>query len=339
MSTANGKILVTGGTGFLGAYIIKELVEKGYNVRGIRRSAKLPFFLPKNILDKIEWVTGDVLDVDALDEAMKDIDAVIHSAAIVSFNKRNRKEMYQVNVEGTANVVNLALENNVKKLVHVSSIAALGRTASGDHVNEEKKWVQSKLNTHYAISKQKAEIEVWRGTAEGLNAVVVNPSTILGYGDWHAGSCSLFKRIYKQFGWYSSGVNGFVDVEDVARATVLLMESDISEERFIISSDNWEFRRLFSTIAETFGKKPPGREATPFLSGIAWRMEKMKTFFSKHPPLLTRETTKIALSKTYFQNEKILRALPGFSFLSLEQSIKKACKNYEEAIKNMQLKL
>ena len=250
-------VLVTGGTGFLGSYIIKLLVEKGYAVRAIRRSNKLPFWIPKEILDKVEWVDGDVLDVVALEEAMEGIDAVIHSAAVVSFVKKERKQMYRVNVEGTANVVNMMLEKNIRRLVHISSVAALGRTAGGGQVNEEKKWEESKVNTHYAISKSKAELQVWRGIAEGLEAVILNPSTILGYGDWNSSSCAIFKKVYEGFNWYSPGINGFVDVEDVARVAILLMENSISEERFIVNGDTWPFKKLQDVMADAFGKKHP----------------------------------------------------------------------------------
>ncbi|RZM11521.1 MAG: SDR family NAD(P)-dependent oxidoreductase, partial [Pedobacter sp.] len=207
-------ILVTGGTGFLGSYIIKELIEKGYQVRALRRSSHLPSYIPAAIFDKVDWVEGDILDVVSLDEAMDGIDTVIHSAAIVSFSKKERSKMYQVNVNGTANVVNLALENNIKKLVHISSVAAIGRTADGQQVDETKKWEESKVNTHYARSKYKAEMEVWRGMGEGLEAVVLNPATIIGYGDWHSGSSAIFKNVYHEFPWYTGGLNGFVDVED-----------------------------------------------------------------------------------------------------------------------------
>jgi dihydroflavonol-4-reductase len=332
-------VLVTGGTGFVGAYIIKELVEKGYSVRAIRRSNKLPFFISLEILNKVEWVNGDVLDVVSLEDAMKGADSVIHAAAVISFTKKERKHMYRVNVDGTANVVNTALENNIKRLVHISSISALGRTAAGEHVTEEKKWVESKLNTHYGITKQKAEMEVWRGISEGLNGVIINPSTVIGYGDWHYGSCAIFKNVYKEFPWYTTGINGFADVEDIAKATVLLMESTISEERYILNAENWEFRKLFNVIADSFEKKYPSRMATPFLSGIAWRLEKIKSLLTGDKPLLTSETAKIALSRTYWENDKILRALPGFSFTPLEEAIRKACKNYEQAIKSLQLKL
>ena len=336
---AGGKVLVTGGTGFVGAYIIKELIEKDYSVRAIRRSKKLPFFVSPDILNKAEWMDGDVLDVIALDDAMKGIDAVIHSAASISFAGRDRKQMYNVNINGTANVVNLALENDVKKLLHISSISALGRTSSGEHVTEEKKWMESKLNTHYGITKNKAETEVWRGIGEGLNAVIINPSTVLGYGNWHDGSCAIFRNVYREFPWFTTGINGFVDVEDVAKVAVLLLESDINEERFIINSENWEFRQLFNAIAEGFGKKRPLLQATPFLSSIAWRLEKVKSSLANRKPLLTKETAKIALSKTYWENDKILKALPGFSFLPLDHCIKKACKNYADALSGMQLKL
>lgn len=329
-------ILVTGGTGFLGSYIIKALVEKGYPVRAIRRGNKLPGWISKEILDKVEWVEGDILDVVSLEEAMEGVDTIIHSATIVSFAKKDRKHMYQVNVEGTANVVNMALEQQVKRLVHISSVAALGRTAGGGQVNEEKKWEESKVNTHYAKSKYKGELEVWRGMAEGLDAVILNPSTILGYGDWHSSSCAIFKNVYEEFKWYSPGINGFVDVEDVARAAVLLMESNITEQRYIVNGDTWPFQQLMNTMADHFGKKRPSRATTPFLIAIAWRLEKIKSFFTGKKPLLTKESARVAQSKTYFANDKILKALPGFSFTPLEESIKKACKKYLGTVNAMQ---
>ncbi|HLF45508.1 MAG TPA: NAD-dependent epimerase/dehydratase family protein [Chitinophagaceae bacterium] len=332
-------ILITGGTGFIGAYIIKELIQKGYSVKAIRRSHKLPFFISPEILQKVEWVNGDVLDLFSLEEAMNGVDTVIHSAAIISFLKNEREKMYQVNVGGTANVVNIAVEQNVKRFVHISSISALGRTANGDHVTEEKKWTESRLNTHYGISKRKAEIEVWRGMAEGLNGIILNPSTVLGFGDWHHGSCAIFKSFYKEFPYYTKGINGFVDVEDVAKITVQLMESNMNEERFIISAENREFQWLMNTIADGFGKKRPTKEATYLLSELAWRLEKIKSVLTGGKPLLTKESAKIARSKTFWENEKILKALPGFSFTPLEKTIAKACSKYENALRNLQLKL
>ncbi len=322
------KTLVTGGTGFLGAYIIKELVEKGHPVRAIRRTDKYPFYIPAPILDKVEWFQGELLDPPGLEEAMEGMDAVIHAAAKVSFKRSDRLELFQTNIEGTANVINAALAKGIKRLVHVSSVAALGRTGNEETITESKKWEDSKLNTSYAISKYHGEMEVWRGIGEGLGATIVNPGTILGYGDWNCSSCAIFKTAFGEFPWYTNGMNGFVDVRDVARAVVSLLEQKPVHERFILNGDNWTFRQVLNSIAEGFGKKPPSKEATPFLSGIAWRLEKCKSLLSGHPSLLTRESARVALSKTRFDNSRILGQLPGFSFTPLQQTIRDACKAY-----------
>lgn len=328
-------VLVTGGTGFLGAYVIKELVNKGVPVRAIRRSNHLPSFIHGSVMNQVEWVDGDVLDLVALEESMEGIETIIHSAAIVSFNEKERRQMFRVNIEGTANVVNLAIEKNIRHFIHVSSVAALGRKTNGAIVTEEKKWEDSKINTNYAISKYQAEMEVWRGIAEGLSSAIVNPSTILGYGNWNSSSCAIFKTAYSEFPWYTSGINGFVDVEDVAKAIVLLAEKKITGERYILNADNWSFQQLLTTIADGFGKRPPAKHATPIMGNIAWRLEKLKKIFSGKLPLLTRESARVAQSKTFFDNAKILRALPGFSFTPLQQTISKACENYLQNLRTV----
>ncbi|MGC4037937.1 MAG: SDR family NAD(P)-dependent oxidoreductase [Chitinophagaceae bacterium] len=328
------KVFITGGTGFIGSYIIKELVQKGYSVRALRRAtSKLPFYIPEEIFNKVEWVDGDVLDVVSLDEAMNGVDCVIHSAAVISFFRSDKKEMYKINIEGTTNVVNTALEKNIRRFIHISSVAAIGRTPGGGHVQEERKWEDNKFNTAYAISKYRSELEVWRGIAEGLNAVILNPSTVLGYGDWNTSSCRIFKTVYDEFAWYPTGINGFVDVEDVAKVAVMFIDNGINEQRFIVNGDNWAFKKLFDVIADGFGKKHPYREATPFMGELAWRMERFKSFFTRKKPLLSKETAKVSYTKTYFDNQKILNALPGFSFRPLEESIQNACKKYKDAIK------
>jgi dihydroflavonol-4-reductase len=332
-------ILVTGGTGFLGSYIIKNLIEKGQPVRAIRRSAQLPFYIPKEVLAKVEWVEGNVLDVVSLADAMQGVETVIHAAAIVSFSKDNRREMYAVNVEGTTNVVNAALENGVRRLVHISSVAALGRTTHAETVSEQKKWEENKNNTHYAISKHAAEIEVWRSFAEGLEGVILNPSTILGFGDWNQSSCAIFKNAYREFSWYTNGVNGFVGVEDVAEAVAQLAQSGQNQKRFIVSAENWGFRQLFNTLSDHFHKKHPHKEATKMLGEIAWRLEKMKSMVTGKKPLLTKETAKVAQSKTSFDHSALLEALPHFNFTPLELVIKKSCEKYIAAVEDRTLSL
>ena len=330
-------VLVTGGTGFLGSYIIRNLIEKGHKVRAIRRSAKLPSWIPPSILDEVEWVEGDLLDPMLLADAVTGVNAVIHSAAMVAFTKKSRKEMYAVNVEGTANMVNTALENGVQRFIHVSSIAALGRTTNAELVDETKKWEHHPNNTHYAITKHNAEMHVWRGFAEGLEGVIVNPSTILGFGNWHESSNTLFRNIYKGFNWYSQGINGFVGVEDAAEATVQLMASDISKAKYIVSAENWVFRDLFNAIADGFNKKHPSYEATKTLGEIAWRLESVRSFITGHKPLLTKETAKVGQSKTSFDGRALLKVLPRFRYTPLAEVIKNACEKYKEAVQNGRL--
>jgi len=313
-------------------------VEKGYTVKALRRHKTLPYWIDKKVFENVQWLEADILDIISLEDAMEDTDVVIHSAAIVSFLRKDRKAMYHTNIEGTANVVNAALEKKVRKLVHISSVAAVGRTASGGHVNEEKKWEDVKINTHYAISKHKSELQVWRGFGEGLETVILNPSTILGFGNWNNGSSAIFKNVFEEFKWYAPGTNGFVDVADVARAAVLLMESSVSGERFIVNGDNWPFKRLQDTIAENFSKKKPTRKTNATLLGIAWRLEKIKSWFTGRRPLLTKESARVAVSKTYFDTDKIREALPGFSFTPLEKTIQNACEKYAELTRNLQPK-
>lgn len=325
-------VLITGGTGFLGAYIIQNLVSKGIAVRALRRSSKVPFFIAPPVFEKVDWAMGDVLDVVSLNDAMQGVNAVIHSAAIVSFHHQDRQAMYQSNIEGTANVVNAAIENNIKRFIHVSSVAALGRTQKSETVSENRIWEDNKSNTHYAISKHHAELEAWRGFAEGLEGVIINPSTILGYGDWHTSSSAIFKNTYKGFPWYTKGVNGFVGVEDVAEATVQLLQSNLHQQRFIVNGDNWSFQRLLDTMATNFNKAKPHREATPFMGEAAWRFEKLKALITGSKPLLTKESARVAHSKTSFDNSALLAALPGFAFTPLDDVIQKACGQYLQAI-------
>jgi nucleoside-diphosphate-sugar epimerase len=324
------KVLVTGGTGFLGSYILEELIKNGYTVRAIRRSSKMPTWISSTVLEKVEWVEGDILDIISLEEAMEGMDAVIHSAALVSFVKKDKDLLYQLNVEGTANVVNAALEKNIQRLVHISSVAALGRKAGGHSVDETAKWEENPLQTHYARSKFKGELQAWRGFSEGLDTVILNPSTILGYGDWTQSSCAIFKQIHDGFGWYTSGLNGFVDVKDVATVTRLLLEQGKSGERYVVNGATWTFRELQNTIADGFDKKRPSQKAPDWLLGIAWRLEAFRSLFTGKKPLLTKETARVAVSQTQFENRKILAALPGFQFTPLSDTIHAACIKYKE---------
>lgn len=321
-------ILVTGGTGFVGTYVIRDLIAAGYKVKALRKTSPIPTYLNASVFGEVQWLDGDVMDPVGLEDSMIGTDAVIHTAAKVSFHENDRDEMFNVNLEGTANVVNAALEKNIKRFIHVSSVASLGKRKDGTIVNEDNKWIENKLNTNYAISKHYGEMEVWRGIAEGLPALIVNPSTILGYGDWNSSSCALFKNVYKGIPWYTNGVNGFVDIEDVSRAIVMLLATNIQSERFILNGENWSYRKLLNTIADGLEKKRPYKEATPILASMAWRLEKIRSLFTGRKAMITRESAKISRSNTNFDNSKILRSLPGFSFTKLDETIKNACAKY-----------
>lgn len=329
----NQQIFVTGGTGFVGAYLLRYLVREGYrHIRAIRRPDS-DLSLVREVVDRIEWVEGDVLDVPFLEEAMRDVQQVYHCAAVVSFDPRDRERMMKVNVEGTANVVNAALYRQVGKLLHVSSIAAVGRTKRQIEIDERSAWVRSKTNSNYAVSKYLSEQEVWRGMAEGLAVGIVNPGVILGSGRWEEGPLKLFKLVWKNFPFFSRGGTGFVDVRDVARFMIQFMESDLSNERYILTSENRTFREVLVAMAEQLRKKPPAIAVTPILQQMVWRVEWLRTRLFGGSPLITRETAAAALRSYQFRNDKSIREL-GFEYTPLQQTIAEAGKQFREAAEN-----
>lgn len=328
----DGGILVTGGTGLVGSELIKQLVAQGKTVKAIYRS-NISSYLSAEENKKVTWVKGNINDILSLEEAMQGVGQVYHCAAIVSFNPKKKEELFHTNVEGTANVVNACLTAGVKKLVHVSSVAALGRIRKNETITEASQWSEATNNSVYGKSKYYAELEVFRGIAEGLNAAIVNPAIILGYANWNDGSSALFKKAYEEFPWYTHGVTGFVDVRDVAAAMIRLMESDISGEKFILSAENRSYKDMLTMAAQGFNKKPPHREAKKWMGEIIWRLDKIKSIFTGSNPLLTKETSRTSRAKVFFDNSKILKALPGFHFRKMEDTVKETCAVYMANIK------
>lgn len=320
--------LVTGASGLLGNELINQLLANGKKVRALYHNTPLKITDHPNL----QPVKGDILDVIALEEAMADVTEMYHCAGLVNFSPGKRSLLYKINVEGTANVVNAALLSGVKKMVHVSSVAALGRIRENEMIREEMQWTAATSNSIYGHSKYLGELEVWRGIAEGLNAVIINPSIILGAGDWNEGSTEIFKSVYDGFNWYADGTTGFVDVRDAAKAMLRLMESGITAERFIISAENAAYKDVFFQIADAFGKKRPAKLVTPFLAGIIWRLEKIKSSFSGIEPLLTKETARTAMAKVNYDNNKLKQFLPGFAYLPLQETIKHTCSLLQQKI-------
>jgi nucleoside-diphosphate-sugar epimerase len=233
--------------------------------------------------------------------------------------------MFKTNVEGTANVVNLALKYKIEKLCYVSSIAAIGRTESEALITEETVWKNSDKNSNYSKSKNAAEREVWRGIEEGLNAVIVNPSVILGPGDWKQGSSKIFDTLWKGTNFYTEGVNAFVDVKDVASIMRLLMHSKIINERYILSSENLSYKEVFTKILLSFDKKPPRYKASLLLLNLVWRLEKLKGFLLNTKPLITKETVNTSQNKYFYSSAKVINAL-SFEFIPIDKCIKDCCK-------------
>lgn len=310
-------IFVTGATGLVGTHLIQSLLAKGKKVRALYRQA-IPVFAGA---EQCEWVKGDILDPIGLTEALAGVDYVYHCAAIVSFAPGAAAKMLQSNVDGTANVVNACLVQKIKKLIFVSSVAALGRIRENEAINETMNWSPETSNSVYGQSKYLAELEVWRAMEEGLPMAIVNPVIILGAGDWNNGSSGIFKSAYNEFPWYTKGMSGFVDVLDVVEAMQLLMESAITGQRFVLSAENLSYQTIFNQIAKAFNKRPPYKKVTPFLAGIVWRLEAMKGFITGKAPLLTKETAATAQAIVRFNNEKFLKAFPDFQYRPIENTI------------------
>lgn len=313
-------ILVTGGSGFLGMHLVQYLSAMGKTVRALYHSTTPNQYLTS--LPGVEWMQCDLLDVFAVEEAMQGVTDVYHCAAIVTFSPHLKEQMLHFNPESTANIVNQAIEQGIRKLVHVSSVAALGR--SGDEkkeITEEQEWAESKFNSAYGISKYLAENEVWRGIGEGLNAVIINPSVILGAGDWSKGSAQLMSVANSEFPFYTHGVSGWVDVADVVRIMVLLMYADTAEERYIINAGNLGFREVFTLMAKALDKKPPRYAAGSFVAGILWRLSALYSLITGKNVAITRETANTATGYSYYNNEKFLKDFPDFSYTPITDSI------------------
>lgn len=340
LSTFMPMILVTGGTGLVGIHVLYQLVERHQSVRALKRESSRLDVVKQvfnhysssgdDLFNRIEWVDGDILDVFTLEEAMEGITHVYHCAAYVSFDKKMAARLDKVNVEGTANVVNACLDEGVQKLCHVSSTAAIGRAKSGEHITEKNAWKNSKANSRYAISKYGAEREVWRGTQEGLDAVIVNPSIILGPSDWNNSSSAMFKTASNGVKFYVSGINAFVDVRDVARAMINLMESDIINERYLVIAENMKYGDLLGKVCESMNKPKPSIHLGAFALELGWRVLRFASWFTGKSPMVTKESARSMRSEYFYSNEKLKEAI-DFEFTSIEAACENAGKFYLNA--------
>ena len=328
-------IFVTGGTGMVGAHLIYDLLMKGEKVRAlkrcgssIQRTEKIFSFYctdPESLMRNVEWVEGDLLDKDGLRELLKGVDQIYHAAAIISFDSHEREEILYNNCEGTANLVDLALSMGVPRFCHVSSIAAIGSPPEGIEASEDHPWRNSRDHSAYSESKYLSEMEVWRAILLGLNAVIVNPSVIIGPGDWKSGSSVVFSKIWHGLKFYTQGGTGFVDVHDVTSAMQLLMANEtwetVKNQRYILSVENLTFREFFNQIADNLHVSPPKLLAGKTLLKIAWRFFALLRLLTGIKPAITRETARSAYKLSAYDGSKICRTI-GFKYTPVEVSIR-----------------
>lgn len=331
-------ILVTGGTGFIGSYLLRELIAGGEQVIAIKRPTS-SLELVNDVADRVQWREADILDMPSL-EAVLDSppfggsgEALIyHCAAVVSHRARDNRHMMRVNIDGTANLVNVCLAHGVRKIVHVSSIAALGRSSRSEDIDETHEWVRSRYNAPYGLSKFRAEREVWRGIAEGLNAVIVNPSVVLGPGQWTTGTGRMFRLVDGGLKIYPNTTTGFVDVRDVVDCMIRFMKSDIGGQRFILSAENRSMKDVLTMIAQALGKRPPRIKATPNLVQLALIYEGLRSLTGKYPRY-TRALARNSQTAYSYDNSKV-REILGFEFRDLRETVEWVASEYVKQHRN-----
>ncbi len=330
-------ILVTGGTGFLGAHLLAHLIQNNENIRAIYRNESsfekvkqvfgYYFDAPEKEFSKINWFKTDITDIVTLAAAFENVKYVYHLAAMVSFDPRARVTLHKVNIEGTANIVNLCLDYNVSKLCYSSSVAAIDKKVKQDLIDESGEFIIDQYKSDYSITKHGGEMEVWRGSQEGLDVVIVNPGIILGKGYWNTGSGKLFSKINKGMPFYSKGEMGFVSVEDVVGSMVKLTNSTILNERFILVAENKSYQSIFNAIAENLNKRKPTIEISKSLGNFFWRLASAVSFFTGKEPVISKFSARSMQRKSNFSNKKIQETI-GFKFTPIDNTIKSICNSF-----------
>jgi dihydroflavonol-4-reductase len=319
-------IAVTGANGLLGSYIIRKLIAEGKEFVALKREGSDTSLL-SDVASHITWKDADVLDVVALEDALQQVTHVIHTAAIVSFNSRRAAEVMDINVIGTQNVVNACLQNNVKRLVHISSVAALGRQKGQTFIDESNKWVTSPLNSVYAESKYLAELEVSRGQEEGISTIMINPSVILAPADWNRSSAQLFKYVWDQKPFYMDGFINYIDVRDVAEITFRMLDSSQEAGRFIASAGKISFYDFFTKLARLMNKKAPSIKPPKSILSLVARLESFRSWFTGAEPLVTRETVRLSGTEFLYNNQKVRKEL-DFDFQPIDKTLHWCCQYY-----------
>ena len=326
-------ILVTGGTGLVGSHLLFELSKSQQKIRAIYRNkktiekVKTVFSYYSTTIEeqfnRIEWLEADLNDIPKLTEAFKDVTHVYHSAAFISFDPNDYYKLREVNISGTANIVNLCVTNAIQKLCYVSSVATMGYDPI--QITEQTDWNSQDHQSVYAITKYEAEMEVWRGIQEGVSSVTVNPGVILGPGFFRSGSGGLFKRVHKGLNYITKGVSGYVGVEDVVKSMILLMNSDSNNDRYILVAENLSFLDFITLISNAFKLAPPKKIATKWMLAFAWRLDWLKHILTGKKRRLTKNLSKTLTTKSYYSSDKFLKAKAGFTFKPISSVVSEVC--------------
>ncbi|MEM7381397.1 MAG: NAD-dependent epimerase/dehydratase family protein, partial [Bacteroidota bacterium] len=322
----------------VGAHLLLHLLHTNKGLRALRRESSdlervkriFSYYSsnPDELFLKIEWFEADLNDIPTLESAFRGVTEVYHCAALISFDPADFQQLQKVNQAGTNNIVNLCIAKKVKKLCYVSSIATIGKSLNGEMATEETEWIGEDVNV-YALSKHLAELEVWRASQEGIPVVIVNPGIILGPGFWDSGSGVLFKMGSKGLRFYPPGGTGFVTVTDVVRMMIQLMESDVSNERFIAVDKNLTYQEILSNIAREFGKRTPKRVLKFWQLEILWRLDFVWSKLSGSGRKLTKKGVQSLRTQQFYDNSKVVETL-NFDFELMEGNIYYTCNRFKE---------
>lgn len=332
-------ILVTGGTGLVGSHLLFHLAQAGNAVRATYRTAKkledvrLLFSYysenSKKIFSKIQWIEADLNDISSLERAFENITHVYHCAALISFDPNDFKILQRINETGTANLVNMCISRRVSKLCYVSSIAAIGKSMNNSMVTEDNEWRFNNSNP-YALTKHLAEMEVWRGTQEGVPAVIVNPGVILGPGFWESGSGKLFHVAAKGSRYYPPGGTGFVTVQNVVRLMIELMNSEVVNQRFIAVGENFSYSEILSKLSACLGANPPRTQIKFWQLKLLWRLDWLWNKISGQKRKLSKSQVVSLANRGIYDNTKA-KKLIGFEYLPMDDYLPFCCLKFREA--------
>lgn len=251
------KVLVTGATGFVGTWLTKKLLDQGLDVRVLTRSGKAEFPFDST---KVEVFPGDITNKNSVIAATVGMETVFHLAGLVGYSRAMRDDMQKINVDGTANVIEACLQSQCDKLIHMSSVAAVGASFDEKNIlNENSTYNLHRLNLGYFETKWQAEQLVLGAVHKSnLNAVIVNPSTIYGAGDAKKGSRKTQVKVARgNFPFYTSGGVNVIHIQDVVDAIYRASEVGRKGERYILCGENIKIKTLFDYIAKAAGQKPP----------------------------------------------------------------------------------